>query len=68
MKKIIIYILPLLLLIGACKEIVEIEITDADPILVVEGEVSTETDSSYVKLSLSTNYYAKTGTNPLLDL
>ncbi|MCE2740775.1 MAG: DUF4249 domain-containing protein [Sphingobacteriales bacterium] len=65
MKKIIIYILPLLLLIGACKEIVEIEITDADPILVVEGEVSTETDSSYVKLSLSTNYYAA-GVAPII--
>jgi hypothetical protein len=66
MKKIIISFLPLILLVGACKEIVEIDIKDANPILVVESEVSTETDSSYVKLSLSKNYY-ESGEMPVVS-
>ncbi len=57
MKKIIVFILPVFLLVSACKEMVEIELKDANPVLVVEGEISTEIDSSYVKLSMSTNYY-----------
>jgi hypothetical protein len=43
--------------LSSCKEQIEIEMKDANPLLVVEGEVSTELDSSYVKLSLTTNYY-----------
>ncbi|MDZ4668671.1 MAG: DUF4249 family protein [bacterium] len=48
----------LILSLAACKEKIEIAVPDSDPLLVVEGEVTTELDSSYVKLSLTSNYYS----------
>ncbi|MDP1727416.1 MAG: DUF4249 family protein [Bacteroidota bacterium] len=42
----------------ACKEKIELEIPSAAPLLVVEAEVTTETDSSYVKLHLSSDYFS----------
>jgi hypothetical protein len=39
----------LILSLAACKEKVEIEMPDSDPLLVVEGEVTTEIDSSFFK-------------------
>lgn len=47
----------LILSLAACKEKVEIDMPDSDPLLVVEGEVTTEIDSSFVILTLSSNYY-----------
>jgi hypothetical protein len=47
----------LILSFVACKEKVEIDMQDVAPLLVVEGEVNTELDSSYVILSLTSNYY-----------
>lgn len=40
----------------SCSEKINLDIPNEAPLLVVEGEVSNETDSSYVKLSLSRNY------------
>lgn len=42
---------------GSCKEKIEIDIPGAEPLLVVESVISTETDSSFVKLSLSSDYF-----------
>ena len=57
MKKIFISLFASVLLLSGCKELIEIEMPNAKPILVVEGEVTTEMDSSFVRLTLSTNYY-----------
>lgn len=46
------------LVIVSCQEKITIDIPNAEPLLVVEGEVTTELDSSFVKLSLSSNYYS----------
>lgn len=46
------------LLLSSCKEKLDLDIPDESPRLVVEGEVTTETDSSFVRLTLSSNYYA----------
>ena len=46
------------LLLGSCKEKIKINIPDAAPLLVVESEVTTEMDSSFVRLTLSSNYFA----------
>jgi len=46
-----------LFVFNACKEKIDIDIPGANPILVVESEVTTELDSSYVKLSSSSNYF-----------
>ncbi len=58
MKNKFLNIFFIILAFSACKEKVTIEMQDANPILVVEGELTTETDSSFVRLSLSSNYYA----------
>ncbi len=42
----------------SCKEKIDIETENSEPLLVVEAEITTETDSSYVKLSLTSNYYS----------
>jgi hypothetical protein len=57
MKKTIYSLFITALLFVACKEKIDIQVGDRDPLLVVEAEVTTEIDSSYVKLSLSTNYF-----------
>jgi hypothetical protein len=60
MKKHLMILLGLtLLLMGACKEEIEIDIPDAEPLLVVEARVTTEKDSSKVVLTLTSNYYSK---------
>ncbi len=46
------------LFVASCKEKIDIDIPGAAPLLVVEAEVTTETDSSYVKLNLSSNYFS----------
>lgn len=48
-----------LFLVVSCKEKIELDFPDQTPLLVIEGEVSTETDSSFVRLSLSSNYYSE---------
>lgn len=60
MKKFFLNIFLITLAFSACKEKVTIEMQDANPLLVVEGELTTETDSSFVRLSLSSNYYTAT--------
>lgn len=54
----IISIIALNLLVVSCKEKVDIDIPDGDPKLVVEAEISTEVDSSFVRLTKSANYYS----------
>ena len=46
------------LLVISCKEKIDLEIPNGDPKLVVEAEVSTEVDSSFVRLTKSANYYS----------
>ncbi len=46
------------LLLASCKDPIIIDIPNNSPLLVVEGVVSSELDSSFVKLTLSSNYYA----------
>lgn len=47
-----------MLFIFSCSEKINLEIPNETPLLVVEGEVTNESDSSFVKLSLSRNYYS----------
>ncbi|GAB1449812.1 hypothetical protein MASR2M44_28490 [Bacteroidota bacterium] len=52
------YTAPLFLFtLVSCKETIDIDIPGAEPLLVVESEITTETDSSFVKLSLSSDYF-----------
>ncbi len=45
-------------ILGACKEKIDLVVPDAAPLLVVESELTTETDSSFVRLTLSSNYFS----------
>lgn len=57
--KYLLYTLSLaLLLTSSCKEKIDMDIDNAESRLVVEAEVTSETDSSYVKLTMSSNYYS----------
>jgi hypothetical protein len=58
MKNLFIYFGLTLFILTSCKEKIEVEMENAEPLLVVEAEVTTETDSSYVRLTLSANYYS----------
>lgn len=49
----------------ACREEIDIDVPGSDPILTVEGEVTTEMDSSYIKLSYTADYYS-TAPNPIV--
>lgn len=42
----------------SCKEKINIDVPDGDSKLVIEAEVSTEVDSSFVRLTKSANYYS----------
>jgi short subunit fatty acids transporter len=46
------------LMVYSCKEKININIPDGEPKLVVEAEISTEVDSSFVRLTKSANYYS----------
>lgn len=56
MKKIF-YSILVLTFLAACQEKIDLEVPGSEPILVVEAEVTTELDSSFVKLTLSSNYF-----------
>src|SRR5687768_15385821 len=51
-------VLSAIILLHACKEKIDIEIPPGERRLVVEAEVTTETDSSYVKLTKTAAYYS----------
>jgi hypothetical protein len=54
-----IYILLALLMLLSCKEQIDIEIPPGERKVVVEAEITTETDSSFVKLTRTADYYSK---------
>ena len=44
--------------LSSCSEVIEIDIIDAEPQIVIEGSVGTNGDSSEIKISKSVNLYA----------
>lgn len=56
MKKYILYLL-VLFTFGACEEVIEVELDDADPQIVIEATVSDNPDNNYVKITKSTDFY-----------
>lgn len=53
-----IYILVLLTGLFSCKEKIDLDVPGSTPKLVVEAELTTETDSSFVKLTKTSDYYS----------
>ena len=51
-------IIALLFAIASCKEEIKLDFPSSEKKLVVEAEISTEMDSSYVKLTMSADYYS----------
>lgn len=54
-KKIILLVFFLLLV--ACEEVIEVELDDADPQIVIEAKVSDNSDNNMVAITLSTDFY-----------
>jgi predicted small lipoprotein YifL len=51
-------IIALLFAVASCKEEIKLDFPSSEKKLVVEAEISTEMDSSYVKLTMSADYYS----------
>lgn len=50
------FLLPLLLLTGACTEIIDLDLNETSPRLVIEGRVSDQPGPYYVKISRTLNF------------
>ena len=68
MKRIhLITLSTLLFFLSACTEKVDIDLSGIDPVVVIEGTVSTETDSSFVRVSLTKDYFDEQSVVPVND-
>jgi hypothetical protein len=54
----ILYMLMVVVLVQSCKEKIDLDVPGAEPKVVIESEVTTETDSSYVKITKTADYYS----------
>lgn len=54
----VLYVLTAVVLVQSCKEKIDLDIPGGAPKVVVEAEVTTETDSSYVKLTKTADFYS----------
>lgn len=67
MKKIYIPVLfAALFALTSCEEVIEVDVPDNTVKLVVEGGVTTETDSSFIRLTKSVGYFDNTSSTPLV--
>lgn len=66
MKLNIIPILFALFLFTSCEEVIELDAPDNTVKLVIEGQVTTEVDSSFVRLTQSVAYFDNTSTTPFV--
>lgn len=53
----LIFLLVLLSLFTACEEVIEVELDDADPQIVIEGNVSDNVENNLVSITLSSDFY-----------
>jgi len=51
-------VIVLLFTVASCKEEIKLDFPSSEKKLVVEAEISTEMDSSYIKLTMSADYYS----------
>jgi hypothetical protein len=49
----------ILFFLASCSEKVEVQLGETEPRIVIEGYLSTETDSSYVRISKTISYFSK---------
>jgi hypothetical protein len=68
MKNSLIIISSLLfgLMFTSCEEVIDIDLPDNTQKLVVEGQITTEIDSSYVRITKSVGYFDNTNATPLI--
>ncbi len=68
MKNRIVLISSLLLglMFTSCDEVIDIDVPDNTEKIVVEGQITTEVDSSYVRLTKSLGYFDNTNATPLV--
>lgn len=67
MKKInVLLYLLLLFAVTSCEEVIDVDIPEDENRVVVEGYVTTETDSSYVRLTRTLSYFDNTSAIPLV--
>ena len=57
MKKIIIFLVPVIILFASCEDVIEIELNSIEPKLVVEGSINDFDDQCTIKLSKTGDYF-----------
>lgn len=63
----IIILLALLSFLTACEEVIEVELDDADPQVVIEAKVSDKVENNLVSITLSTDFYEPSEYETLSD-
>jgi len=53
------YIFIILLIITACEEVIEVDLNDANPVIVIEGNLTRSPNLSMVKVSKTSNYFGE---------
>ena len=63
--KFIYSLVALIFILQSCQEKIDLDIPGGQPKLVIESEVTTESDSSFVRITRTADYYSATQ-NPLV--
>lgn len=64
MKKIIFLLLPLMLLITSCEDVIDVNVKQGEPKLIVDAFVNNMDKPQHIRLTKSNPYFAKPGTEP----
>ncbi len=62
----LLYILFAVVILSSCEQVIDVDLPPNTIKLVVEGQISTETDSSFVRLTKSLPYFDNTSATPLV--
>lgn len=55
------------LIFTSCEEVIDIDVPDNTEKIVIEGQVTTEMDSSFIRITKSVGYFNNTSTTPLVS-
>lgn len=54
------------LMLTSCEEVIDVNVPDNTEKIVIEGQITTETDSSFVRVTKSVGYFNNTSATPLI--
>jgi hypothetical protein len=66
MKKIV-YILFLVFIVTACEEVIEVDLNDVNPVVVIEGNLTRSPSLTMVKVSKTSNYFGEPAVSKMVS-